>query len=96
MQSVKEFQERMTMSEAPRTSFEPTEEMKAAYRWGKAYTGVLLPDRVFLADLAQHAMAAALEAEHFIGCEDCEDEICPKMQYLEADWLRLADKELRK
>jgi len=71
-------------------SFEPTEKMKLAYR--RAIEGAWAPDG--LADLAQHALAAAREAEHIISCEDCEDEICPKMQYLEADWLRLADKEL--
>lgn len=75
-------------------SFEPTEEQRAAYRRVRDLD--LESIMVVLAELAQHAMAAALEAEHFIGCEDCEDEICAKMQYMGADWLRLADKELRK
>jgi hypothetical protein len=74
-------------------NFEPTEEMKAAYR--SATRRSHMTYHRILADLALHAMAAALEAEHFIDCEDCEDEICPKMQYMGADWLRLADKELR-
>ncbi len=40
-----------------------------------------------LADLAQHATAAALRAEHYNNCPSCT---------CRADWLKLADERLRK
>ncbi len=62
-------------------SFEPTEKMKAAY----AYVRRIGTPNV-LADLAQHATAAALQAEHYNNCPQCA---------CRADWLRLADEKLR-
>jgi len=70
-------------------SFEPTEGMKAAYRFVR--------DRHFaddLADLAQHATAAALEAEFWLEHPLVKGER-KKHDFTPADWLRLADKELR-
>ena len=54
---------------------------------------VLVP----LADLAQHATAAALALQFsidhdFHAADECKD---PCHKYTEADWLRLADEKLR-
>ncbi len=71
-------------------SFEPTEEMKAAYNWAKDLFGPR-SHTMHLADLAQHATAAALEAEH-MGTGP----LCNQCYYTKADWLKLADEKLRK
>jgi hypothetical protein len=73
--------------------FEPTEEMKAAYQWAR-----LPPDTSIttnLADLAQHATAAALQAEHEASHVDglCASGVCFKSP---AHRLKLADEKLRK
>jgi hypothetical protein len=73
--------------------FEPTEEMMAAYSLAKAFpTPSMIGD---LADLAQHATAAALKAEHEASHVDglCESGDC--FSKSPADWLRLADEKLR-
>ncbi len=89
-------------------SFEPTEKQKAAYRdvrdfqaahpdleWAINDRGYLSPSRL-LADLAQHAMAAALALDFTIdhgACDECSN---PCHKFIDADWLKLADEKLRK
>ena len=77
--------------------FEPTEEMKAAYCDAERiredqliYKSALIRP---LADLALHATAAALEAEHAITCREFHYK-CP-VDRTKGDWLRLADEKLR-
>ncbi len=86
-------------------SFEPTEEQKRAYIEAQRNKNSVLiwP----LADLAQHAMAAALKLNnelvhdnlgrgplnlHLHGADHVE---CLRDEWKEADWLRLADEKLR-
>ncbi len=66
-------------------SFEPTEEQRRAYVEAQRNKNSVLiwP----LADLAQQATAAALQAEHYNNCPQCA---------CRADWLKLADEKLRK
>ncbi len=79
-------------------SFEPTEEMKLAYQSTRDYLGTFDCSEVYLADLAQHATAAALEAEfmseHY-RLEGVEPSQCAHPLH-KADWLKLADEKLRK
>lgn len=78
--------------------FEPTEEMKAAYRWTLDVDIFPLSFVKRLADLAQHATAAALALQFsidhdFHAADECKN---PYHKYTAADWLRLADEKLRK
>jgi len=69
-------------------SFKPTEEMKAAYKWARLCGQIDFEG--YLADLAQHAMAAALEAEFQVSNIKLNLECANNV-----DWLRLADEKLR-
>ncbi len=71
--------------------FEPTEKMKLAYR-RVVEDGAWAPDG--LADLAQHATAAALEAEHKFHCGIFSNK-CDDCKRTKSDWLRFADEKLR-
>lgn len=75
-------------------SFEPTAEQRKAYRVVRGG----YPDLFPLADLAQHAMAAAMEAEfmseHY-RCDGVNPSQCAHPLH-KADWLKLADEKLRK
>ncbi len=74
--------------------FEPTEKMKLAYR-RVVEDGAWAPDG--LADLAQHATAAALHLQFVIDHDFHHADGCMAVghKYKDADWLKLADEKLR-
>jgi len=76
-------------------SFEPTDEMKSAYLSARVLG---LGTGVALADLAQHAMAAALELQFTLDHDCLSADECKNRHHkrTKADWLRLADEKLRK